>query len=223
MVYKVGSVSGVCMSFRYLTKGELCLINKDNVESSGDPYAVENPANLEYALEGTQNKYERLGDDAEKILWKASYLLYQIACQAHAFAEGNKRTALTATLVFLSYNGYYYRPFGYKEQEELVEFVKDVAAGKRTVTAIAKWLGKRIGHVTLENYKQVVQELTKEARLIERKTDYRTKTGPANRRKKTDEKFLLQTQLYRHKLDAVLPVVKVLKDEERQSLRGEKP
>lgn len=114
--------------------------NQFVVSLSGDPFAVLNEANLEYLLSAMPYKY---GDKPEKeqVILKAAFMLDFIANKAHMFAEGNKRTSISATMLFLAINEVELRPL---EPGELVTFVLSVASAKESISGIARWLSQRI-------------------------------------------------------------------------------
>lgn len=57
-------------------------------------------------------------------------------CKAHAFVDGNKRTAFVTTLTFLRLNGLKMRP----GPAEGVRMMEDLAAGEVEEEAFADWL-----------------------------------------------------------------------------------
>ena len=57
-------------------------------------------------------------------------------CKAHAFVDGNKRTAFVATLTFLRLNGQQMQP----DPADGVRMMEDLAADKVTEAAFAVWL-----------------------------------------------------------------------------------
>lgn len=65
---------------------------------------------------------------------KAASLLDAV-CRWHIFLDGNKRTALVATILFLAYNEYYLLP-----PLSVVRFTVLVAQEKLGIEEIAKWL-----------------------------------------------------------------------------------
>ncbi|MFQ5762438.1 MAG: type II toxin-antitoxin system death-on-curing family toxin [Candidatus Bathyarchaeia archaeon] len=65
---------------------------------------------------------------------KAASLLDAI-CRWHIFLDGNKRTALAATTLFLFHNGYFLTP-----PLSTIRFAVEVAQGKLEIDEIAKWL-----------------------------------------------------------------------------------
>lgn len=56
--------------------------------------------------------------------------------KAHAFVDGNKRTAFVASLTFLRLNGYAFRP----PPVEGVKMMETLAAGQVSEAEFAKWL-----------------------------------------------------------------------------------
>lgn len=69
----------------------------------------------------------------------AAYLFH--ICQAHAFVDGNKRTATLAMLTFLDLNGY---SFG-ATQDELVATVTALADGSLSKDDVTRWVS---GHAS---------------------------------------------------------------------------
>jgi death-on-curing protein len=69
----------------------------------------------------------------------AAYLFHVV--QNHPFVDGNKRTGLAAALVFLELNGVEVEA----DQDELAEFVLDIAQGKHDKAAIAEFLREHAG------------------------------------------------------------------------------
>ena len=56
--------------------------------------------------------------------------------KAHAFVDGNKRTAFVTALTFLRLNGYAFRP----PTIEGVKMMEDLASGHISEAAFASWL-----------------------------------------------------------------------------------
>ncbi len=125
------------MDVNYLGKDEIIAINKEVVQISGDPHGVISEANLGHAVEAVKFKYN---SEPDKIILKAAFLMQQLANKAHAFIEGNKRTAETATIAFLNINGAHFEE---RDQQALTDFVLSVARNEQSLTTTAKWLKKR--------------------------------------------------------------------------------
>jgi death-on-curing protein len=77
-------------------------INRAAVALTGEPHIIRDQGLLESALARPQNAFA-YGEDDVVVL--AVRLLAGIA-QAHAFAQGNKRTCFIAMVQFLNANGY---------------------------------------------------------------------------------------------------------------------
>ncbi len=56
--------------------------------------------------------------------------------KAHAFVDGNKRTAFVTAITFLRLNGYSFRP----TPAEGVKMMEDLASGQASEADFAKWL-----------------------------------------------------------------------------------
>ena len=67
--------------------------------------------------------------------------LDMLANKGHVFAEGNKRTAITSTIAFLELNDYV---IDTENQDEVVEFILEVAKGNSSLRNTKKWLEQRI-------------------------------------------------------------------------------
>lgn len=129
------------MEINYLGKEDIIAINKEVVKLSGDPHGVINEANLGHAIEAVKLKYNDADAQQDKIVLKAAFLLQQLANKAHAFIEGNKRTAETATIAFLNVNGAHFEEL---DQQAMAEFILSVARNEQSLTLTAKWLKNRI-------------------------------------------------------------------------------
>jgi death-on-curing protein len=102
---------------RYLTVEEVLEIN---AEVMGGEHALREQGLLESAIARPQAS--AFGTDAyPDLASKAAALLHSLILN-HAFVDGNKRTAVLSTLVFLDLNGYTIR----WEQNEALHFVLDL-------------------------------------------------------------------------------------------------
>lgn len=63
--------------------------------------------------------------------------------KAHAFVDGNKRTAFVTTLTFLRLNGYAFRP----PPIEGVRMMEDLASGQVSEAEFAKWLSSEMNPI----------------------------------------------------------------------------
>jgi death on curing protein len=88
---------------RWLEPEIVININRREVAETGEPFAVLDEGALDMALWKPKNLYFYEGEDNAAVL--ATALLFGIA-RNHPFQQGNKRTALTAAVLFLRLNGY---------------------------------------------------------------------------------------------------------------------
>lgn len=88
---------------RWLTAETVIAINEYEVAATGEPFFVLDRGKLDGALGRPLNLFHYEG--VEDVLTLAVALLMAIA-KAHAFAQGNKRTAYFAAGVFMRANGF---------------------------------------------------------------------------------------------------------------------
>lgn len=113
-------------------------INRRHVEESNEPHGVLYPDRLRGALArpllGFGGVYPY-----ETPVAQAGALLDGVA-QAHAFMQGNKRTAWSVTTTYLGLHGYALEA----SNDEAVDLVLQTVAGEYTPEAIALWMADRI-------------------------------------------------------------------------------
>jgi death-on-curing protein len=110
----------------HLTAGAVKAIHAEVLAAHGRSHGLRDESLLESAVQAPQAAI--LGEPLFKdgIEMAAAYLFY--LCRNHPFADGNRRTALAACLVFLSENGLL--PDERLGADAWVEFTLDVAAGR---------------------------------------------------------------------------------------------
>lgn len=109
---------------RFLTVELVLLVSGDVI---GSPPVVRDYGLLEAAVARPQATV--FGEDAYPTLWaKAGALLHSLAAN-HALVDGNKRTAVHATLTFLELNGI---NTGEPDEDEIIAVALDVAEGRVT-------------------------------------------------------------------------------------------
>jgi death-on-curing protein len=111
---------------RYLTVSAVKAIQAEVLAAHGGARGIRDEALLEAAVAAPQATMmgQRLISDPVEIA--AAYLFY--LCRNHPFIDGNKRTALAASLVFLEGNGWSFP--SQLPVRKWEEFVLDLAAGK---------------------------------------------------------------------------------------------
>lgn len=70
------------------------------------------------------------------IYTQAAVLMHSL-CRAHAFLDGNKRTAWVSAITFLDLNGLEIPVFG---QEDMADYMEQVAEGVHSELETAQWL-----------------------------------------------------------------------------------
>ena len=86
----------------WLTAAQLILINRQLVAATGEPFVLRDKALLESACARPQNHWSYGERDMAKLICA---LLFGVA-RNHPFAQGNKRTAFAAAVIFAEGNGY---------------------------------------------------------------------------------------------------------------------
>lgn len=122
------------MTPKFLTLSEVLVFHEDLVRSFGGSHGIRDLTLLESALAMPQSGSGNVFFHEFPFEMAAAYA-YHIA-QNHPFVDGNKRTALTAALVFLEIIG---RPVMTGENE-LEAATRKVASGSMKKKAFAKLL-----------------------------------------------------------------------------------
>lgn len=113
----------------YLSVEDLKQINLRVIEATGGANGAVNEANLFHVCKRVESFGKTVTD-------KAAFYLFHLAFTAHAFTDGNKRTALAACNAFLQENGFTFN----SSDEELVGVALLVASGKMPVDEVIIWL-----------------------------------------------------------------------------------
>ena len=130
--------------WKFLTVDQVLAIHRRVISEFGGNPAVLNEGLLESAVAMAPAQFggRFLHKDGAAI---AAAYLYHI-CRGHPFLDGNKRTAVVATLVFIRMNG---SAFG-GDSMELALWIEKAAANsanKATAAEFAAWLEGQIGPV----------------------------------------------------------------------------
>jgi death-on-curing protein len=119
----------------YLTVSDIYNIN--DAVTEGHTF-VRDVASLSYAVQ--RPKLTLFGEaQFPTLIDKAASLLHSLAYH-HLFADGNKRTAVYALVLFLEKNGWQID----WNRAEARRFILEIAQGKHDVPAIAAWLTPQI-------------------------------------------------------------------------------
>lgn len=118
----------------YLTLEQILVIHEDQIDRYGGSHGLRELSLLESAIFRPQTTFS--GEDLYLTLFdKSASLLHSILLN-HPFVDGNKRTAIVSTIVFLMLNGWELQV----EQEELIEKLLETVSKKYTIEIISNWL-----------------------------------------------------------------------------------
>ena len=124
----------------YLTKGDLVYLNKKVViEVGGINYGILSESGLDVILQ--QPKQVVFGRELYPTIWlKAAFILQKIA-KKRVFRDGNKRTAIIASLTFLDFNGYKVKDIDLiNNSEGFALAVTNSSDDEATMLKVAEWL-----------------------------------------------------------------------------------
>ena len=118
----------------YLTVAEVLLLHARLIQRTGGSGRVLDVGRLESALARPQATFG--GEELYPDLWAKAAALMHSLISNHPFVDGNKRTALTATGIFLELNGWML----IASNEQALDFVRSAVSEKLGVEEIAAWL-----------------------------------------------------------------------------------
>ena len=128
---------------KYLTVKDVLLLHHLAIEETGGSHGIRDLSLIESAV--NRPKASFAGQDLYPTIFEKAGALCQSLIKNHPFVDGNKRTALYATMTFLELNGYKF----VAEQEELVEFGVKIDNESLSLTEIADWFKKHSKKKTL--------------------------------------------------------------------------
>ncbi|HSX42304.1 MAG TPA: type II toxin-antitoxin system death-on-curing family toxin [Candidatus Saccharimonadales bacterium] len=127
---------------RYVSLKEVLLAHTVSIKRYGGSEGVRDQGLIESALARPQARfgdYEAFPD----VFAKAAALLEGLV-KNHGFVDGNKRTGIIVTAVFLQKNGFEFK----SGHDALLEFTVAVAEGKYDLEAASLWLKKNTKKVS---------------------------------------------------------------------------
>jgi death-on-curing protein len=119
---------------QYLSAEQILFIHTRLIEETGGESGIRDLGLLRSAVSRPQATFDE-NDLYPDIFHKAAALLESLV-NNHPFVDGNKRTGITSTVLFLQANGL---PFS-ASQDELTAFTLSVAKSKETIESMAAWL-----------------------------------------------------------------------------------
>jgi death-on-curing protein len=121
---------------RYLTAEQALFIHSRIIHETGGAHGVRDIGLFQSAMARPHATFD--GRELYPDLFSKAAAFMASLARNHAFLDGNKRTAITATGIFLSMNNRRLEA----SQKELVQFVLEVAVGNISDREAAKWLKK---------------------------------------------------------------------------------
>ncbi|CAM4351331.1 type II toxin-antitoxin system death-on-curing family toxin [Paenibacillus alkaliterrae] len=121
---------------RYLTIQEVIAINVAMIQkySEGEQIGVKSSSLLESAVFRPQSS--AFGEDAYPSIYDKAAALFESLGQNHPFHNANKRTAFTALLIFLRYNGLRFVMSTKAAEDFTVDMVNHIYTFDELVTTI---------------------------------------------------------------------------------------
>lgn len=121
---------------KYLTPQKVLYIHDRVVKRTGGSFGVRDISLVESAVYRPQASFDR--KDLYKTVFDKAAALLQSLLKNHPFIDGNKRTALSSSAIFLKINGYKL----INTHKEEVEFAIKVDNEHLSIEEIATWLKK---------------------------------------------------------------------------------
>ncbi|XID92219.1 type II toxin-antitoxin system death-on-curing family toxin [Paenibacillaceae bacterium WGS1546] len=123
-------------SIRYLSVQEVIAIHVYMIQrySPGEQIGVKEPGLLESAVHRPQSSI--FGEDAYPTIYEKAAALFESLGQNHPFHNANKRTAFTALVVFLRYNGLHFKMDTKKAENFTVDMVNHQFDRQQTAAII---------------------------------------------------------------------------------------
>jgi death-on-curing protein len=118
----------------YLTLEEVLVIHRRVIQRTGGSGGLRDLGLLESAVARLQASFDE--EDLYPDRWSKAAALMHSLIKNHPFVDGNKRTAIAATGIFLELNGHSLTV----SNEEMVDFTERAATGGIELEAMATWL-----------------------------------------------------------------------------------
>ena len=133
----------------YPTREDIVDLNRTHIARFGGefipPDNLLNPGSLEWVLEAIQ--YPLFGVDRYPSLEEKAATLAWIIISRHVFYDGNKRTGMSAMIIFLEANGYLFQA----PDDEIIEAALQIAqvetgdaGGEYSFQAFVEWVRKNV-------------------------------------------------------------------------------
>lgn len=121
---------------KYLSAEQVLFIHSRLIDTTGGSHGVRDTGLLQSAVERPKATFE--GKDLyEDVFHKAAALMESLT-NNHPFIDGNKRTAITSSALFLQFNGYLLNT----SQNKLEKFTLQMATHKASFQDAVEWFKK---------------------------------------------------------------------------------
>ncbi|MCB9004636.1 MAG: type II toxin-antitoxin system death-on-curing family toxin [Ardenticatenaceae bacterium] len=117
----------------YLTATQILFIHARLIATTGGEHGVRDLGLLQSAAARPKATFDH--DDLYPTLFQKAAALMASLAQNHPFVDGNKRTAITSSVLFLQLNGYSLQT----TNAELERFTLSVVNERPSLTTIAAW------------------------------------------------------------------------------------
>ncbi|HBR22085.1 MAG TPA: type II toxin-antitoxin system death-on-curing family toxin [Nitrospiraceae bacterium] len=118
---------------KYLTAEQVLFIHSRLIDETGGSHGIRDVGLLQSAVSRPMATFG--GEDLYPDIFQKALALMESLIKNHPFIDGNKRTAISSTGLFLRINGYTLET----SQKELEDFTLKMATGEASVTNAAKW------------------------------------------------------------------------------------
>ncbi len=118
---------------KYLSSEQVLFIHSRLIDTSGGAHGVRDIGLLQSAVERPKATFE--GKDLYRDLFHKTAALMESLTNNHPFVDGNKRTAITSSALFLQFNGYILNT----SQNKLEKFTLRIATGKASFDDAVEW------------------------------------------------------------------------------------
>ncbi len=121
---------------RYLSAEQVLFIHSRLIDTTGGSHGVRDTGLLQSAVERPKSTFEGKGLYPD-IFHKAAALMESLT-NNHPFIDGNKRTAITSSALFLRFNGFFLNT----SQEKLEKFAVRMATDNASFQDAVEWFKK---------------------------------------------------------------------------------
>ncbi len=118
---------------KYLSAEQVLFIHSRLIDTTGGSHGVRDIGLLLSAVERPKATFE--GKDLYEDVFRKTAALMESLTNNHPFIDGNKRTAITSSALFLQFNGYIHNA----SQIELENFTLQMATDKASFQDAVAW------------------------------------------------------------------------------------